>query len=89
MAALVPQMRGVDAAVASCRSSESNEFLGGGVVGRCVDQGRGNAERPLDHGRIHQRLHAMEFRRRRRAVFVTEHHLADLGGADEGGEVDG
>ncbi len=81
-------MRGVDAAELSGLGGQRDQFLGGRVGrGRVLQRGR-DADRAVAHGIAHQGLHALQFRRVRRAVVVAQHHAAHLGRAHIAGQVD-
>ena len=75
----VPQMRDVDPAVAGRHLSERRHLIDVCVIRRHVLQSRGQPERALCHGGVHQRPHPRQFRRGGGAVGETHHALADPG----------
>src|SRR5437899_5896907 len=88
LTALVAHVGRIDAAVAPGRLRERDDLFGG-----CVDRGgilerRGDAHRTLLHGGIHERNHAGQLLRCRRAILLAHHGEAHLCGTDERRDVD-
>ena len=86
--ALVAHVRRVDAAELAGLGGEGDQFLGLRVGSGRVFERSGDADGAVFHGIAHERLHLLELRGSGLVVVVTEHHAADLRGADIAGEVD-
>ena len=89
MGALVAHVRDVHAVIFTRRPGECDQFLGGRVVVRSVDQRGTNAQRTFPHRLSDKILHPRQLVRSRRAVGVSHLVLAHCARANERGDVGG
>ena len=86
--AFVANVRSVSTAEFRGFGCQRDEFFGGGVRRRRVLQGCRYADRAVAHGIAHETFHPLQFGGAGRAVFIAEHHAADLRGAGIAGQID-
>ena len=86
--AFVAHVGGIDAAELAAFGGQSDQFLSFRVRRGSIFERRGNADCSVFHGVAHQRFHLLELLRRGLYVVISEHHAADLRGADVAGQVD-
>src|ERR1700675_1960169 len=87
--ALAAHVRGVESAVLRSNLGQLDQFLCLGVTVRGINEGTGDAQRPVFHGLLDQSFHPLHLIKRWSTIVIANYRLANFRRTDIRAYVDG